>query len=330
MRISIIGIGALGCLLGAKLGAVADVSLIGRWPEQIAAIQQDGLWLEHPNGELSNHRLNVTTESRPISASDIVLVAVKSRQTGTAAELIVQQLGPRSLVISLQNGLNNRERLAHTLGSNRVTLGVTSEGATVQAAGKVRHAGHGQTHLGRDIKLDHTQLVHLEEIADLFNLAGLETTIVDNTAGLLWGKLAVNAAINPLTALLKVPNGYLLKHPGLVDLMSRAAMEVAAVALASGIVLPFADAAEQAIAVAQATATNHSSMLQDISRGVPTEIDAICGAVAALGRDVGVPTPLNACLYTLVKRVENGELVSFQPGDETGLLSILKDCELVK
>jgi 2-dehydropantoate 2-reductase len=124
--------------------------------------------------------------------------------------------------------------------------------------------------------------------------------------GLLWGKLAINAAINPLTALLGVENGALLERPAARVLLRELACETAAVAAALGIRLPQADPAAAAESVAQKTAANRSSMLQDIERGAPTEIDAICGAIVRAGEQAGVPTPVNRTIWRLVKAVEEG------------------------
>jgi 2-dehydropantoate 2-reductase len=118
---------------------------------------------------------------------------------------------------------------------------------------------------------------------------------------LIWGKLVVNAAINPLTALLGVPNGKLLHLHAARILMTNTAHEVAAVAAAMGMHLPFEDPVAQVEEVARKTATNRSSMLQDIQRDAPTEIDAICGAIIKTGIELGVPTPVNDTLYHLVK-----------------------------
>jgi 2-dehydropantoate 2-reductase len=131
-------------------------------------------------------------------------------------------------------------------------------------------------------------------------------TVADLEA-LVWGKLAINAAINPLTALLRMPNGELLSSPTTRDLMGRAAREVAAVAAARGITLPYPDPAAAAEDVATRTATNSSSMLQDVRRGALTEIDAICGAVVAAGAEVGVRTPINQILWQLVKSLHQLE-----------------------
>jgi 2-dehydropantoate 2-reductase len=320
-RIAIAGVGAMGCLLGACLGSVADVVLLGCWPEQLAALRRDGLRLEHPDGRVTRHTLAVVDDATQISSASIALVAVKSRQTAAAAHSIAQFLLADGLTVTLQNGLNNRAALRSVLGNERVALGVTAQGATAVAPGVVRHAGHGPTYLGRDAALGASQLSCLDELASLFEQAGLETHVVDDTDSLVWGKLAVNAAINPLTALLRVPNGVLRQHAALVALMRQTAAEVAAVAAAQGIPLPD-DITDRPLTVAQATAANRSSMLQDAERGAPTEIDAICGAVARAGRAAGVPTPLNSRLHELVRQLEAGR-PPVQPGDVAGLSALL-------
>ena len=173
------------------------------------------------------------------------------------------------------------------------------------APGQLNHAGKGPTHLARLAGREDI----LQEICELFNAAGLETALVDNADSLVWGKLALNAGINPLTALLEVPNGDLVEDEVLRPVMIAAAHEVAAVATAQGIRLPYTDIASRIVEVCRATARNRSSMLQDILRGARTEIDAISGMVVQLGQQLGVPTPVNQTLLKLVKDKETGRLV---------------------
>jgi 2-dehydropantoate 2-reductase len=132
------------------------------------------------------------------------------------------------------------------------------------------------------------------------NGAGFQVEIVPNARALVWGKLVVSTAINPLTALLDAPNGALLERPGARTLMAELARETAAVAQALGVELPFADAVSAVEAVAQRTAANRSSMLQDVRRGARTEIDAICGAVVRAGEQAGVATPLNRVMWKML------------------------------
>ncbi len=303
LKIAIFGVGAMGTLFGSKLSSVADVTLFGNWPQQVDILQQQGLVVTHPNGSRSRHPLNVTNHLNNIPYADVALILVKSHQTARAARQAANILQTDGITVTLQNGLGNLEKLAEAVGPQRATLGITAQGATMAAPGHLHHAGAGPTHLaalpGRE-----TQVAALVEV---FNAAGLETLQVDKADSLVWGKLAINAGINPLTALFEVPNGRLAQDKKLRGGMIAAANEAAAVAEAQGIQLPF-DVEERIVEIAQATAQNRSSMLQDISRGAPTEIEAISGAVVRFGQQFGVPTPINQILLQSVKDKEAGRL----------------------
>lgn len=151
----------------------------------------------------------------------------------------------------------------------------------------MRHAGNGVTYLP----------AAAAEWLDLFQKAGLPVVASANIEGVIWGKLIINAGINPLSALLNQPNGFLADDPAARATMIAAAREAAAVARALGIDLPYDDPAAAVVEVARQTAENISSMLQDVRRGAATEIDAITGAVIRLGAAVGVATPVNQNLY---------------------------------
>jgi 2-dehydropantoate 2-reductase len=174
-----------------------------------------------------------------------------------------------------------------------VALGSTTLGATLAGPGRVRFGGAGLTTVER-----HPRLAPL---VALIQAAGFEVAETDQADRLVWSKLVINAAINPLTALLEVTNGVLLEHEETRALMAALAQETSAVAAAQGIELAFDDPAAAAEDVARRTAANRSSMYQDILRGAPTEIDAICGAVVREGRRVGVATPVNETVWKLVK-----------------------------
>jgi len=300
LNIAIFGVGAMGTLFGSRLGPLARVTLFGNWAEQIDTLRRQKLTVTQPDGSQTHHRLRATNNLNELAPVDLALILVKSYQTARAARQAANVLRPDGLAITLQNGLGNLEKLAAATGPERAGLGVTAQGATILTPGHVRHAGEGPTHLallpGREQQI--------MQAADLFNAAGLETTLVENADSLLWGKLAINAGINPLTALLEVPNGQLNLDQKLRQIMADAANEVARVAVAQGIQLPYANAALRATEVAQATASNRSSMLQDVSRGSLTEIDAISGAVVRLGRHLGIPTPVNQLLLSLIKEKE--------------------------
>ena len=300
MKVGVIGVGAMGCLFGAFLSPLADVTLLGHWPAQLAALRQNGLILVGVDGRSTRHTLAATDNPAAIAPADLALILVKSHQTDRAAALARQILKPDGLALTLQNGLGNREKLTAVLTPQNVALGITSQGATMLESGKIRHAGHGPTHLAFTAQTRE----RVTAVAALFNQAGLPTELTTNVDSLVWGKLAINAGINPLTALLGVRNGFLAENEAAKRVMMAAANETAVVAQALGIGLPYPDAGQRALEVAQATAANRSSMLQDVLRGAPTEIEAIGGAVVGNGRRAHIPTPINEKLLQLIADLE--------------------------
>jgi 2-dehydropantoate 2-reductase len=174
-----------------------------------------------------------------------------------------------------------------------VALGSTTTGATLLGPGLVREGGEGV------ISMELHQA--LDPLADALKSAIFTVNIVENAQSLIWGKLVINAAINPLTAILRVPNGKLLEIPSAREMLKALAVETAQVAEAEKVHLPFPDPVAAAEEVARRTAANHSSMLQDVLRGAPTEIDAICGAVVTMAQKHEIDTPANWACWKLVK-----------------------------
>lgn len=297
MRVAVIGGGALGSLLAAKLTPVSDLWLVTRWVEHLQAIRRSGLALVQLDGSEVRAEIQVAMDAtgvpRPV---DLALIAVKSHDTRRAANQAMEILAPDGLALTLQNGLGNLETIVEVVSAERAAQGVTAMGATLLGPGRVRYAGAGPTHLA----CSPAQAARLDAVVQLFRSVGLETHVTDDVAGLVWGKLVVNAGINALTAILRVPNGVLVEQPAARALMAAAAIEAAAVAAAQGITLPYDDPVARVEQVARATAANRSSMLQDILRQAPTEIGVINGAVARMGERYGVLTPVNQVLARLV------------------------------
>ncbi|GAB4479148.1 MAG: 2-dehydropantoate 2-reductase [Anaerolineales bacterium] len=298
-EVLILGTGALACLFAARLVANGiPVTMLGSWQAALQALSEHGVALTTLDGERTVYPVRVTADPKQVQGVHHALVLVKAWQTERAARQLQICLAGEGVALTLQNGWGNREILSQYLGVERVALGVTTLGATLLAPADVRLAGEGIISLGAHPRLA-TLVTYLQR-------AGFSVEISSKTEDLLWGKLLINAAINPLTALLGVPNGELLHRPTAVELMRRAAHEVASVAKAQGIDLPYADPAEKVAAIARQTAENLSSMLQDVRRGAPTEIDAICGAVVRVARQAGLETPTLEAFWLLVKAlVEN-------------------------
>lgn len=292
-NILIVGTGALGTLFAARLaGAGAKVTLLGSWKNAIETLNREGARLMMPDGSELRSPVRATDDPSACGEADVAIVLVKAWQTEQAASLLEKCLPESAFALTLQNGLGNRETLSARLGAKRAMLGVTTTGATLLGPGLARMGGEGLLSLETHPRS--------RELSHQLRGAGFRVEIVPNALSLVWGKLVVNTAINPLTALLRIPNGVLLERPGARQVMAALARETASVAVALGVPLPFPDPVLAAEDVARKTAANRSSMFQDVKRGAPTEIDAICGAVVRTGDEHGVHAPVNWTMWQLV------------------------------
>lgn len=301
MKIAIIGAGAMGSLFGGRLAlAGEDVWLLDVWEEHVRIIGDKGLAITTAAGDLVA-RPNATTKPEDIGAADLVIVFVKSSASRAAAETAAALLGPDTAVLTLQNGYGNAEAIAGVVGAARVIAGTTAQGATLLGPGRIMHGGSGDTHIG---ELGGGITDRLEKVAACLTRAGIRTVADDNVASLIWGKLVVNVGINALTAITGLTNGELADHEETRQVLAMAVEEAVRVADAAGVKLPYDNAVEKVLDVAVATAQNRSSMLQDLSGGRRTEIDAINGALVREGERVGVATPVNRVLTLLIKALE--------------------------
>lgn len=303
MNIVVVGPGALGCLLAAFLAeAGQEVLLLDHRPDRAELINRQGLMVEGISGE---HRVRAPVSVSPEegAGAELVLVCVKAYNTASAIEPLVPILGPQTRVLTLQNGLGNVETLSTACGPERVWGGVTAQGATVLGPGHIRHAGAGETLIGAVSGSD--QETSLTDVAAVFNQAGLPTRVEPMVDSLIWSKLIINVGINPLTAITRLRNGQLLDHPGTQWVMEQAVREAVAVAQAQGVKLIYPDPLARVKEVARATAGNIASMLQDVRAQRQTEIEQINGAIAALGRRLGLPTPINETLTNLVRTIQD-------------------------
>jgi len=297
-RVLVLGTGAMATAFGGSLARQAGVTvtLAGSWAEAIAALAARGAVVHDETGRWAAPVGAVPLAEAP--PADLVLVLAKSHRTAAIADVAARSAFPRGTILTLQNGLGHRETLERAAGAGRVAIGVTTSGATVLAPGEVRFFP-GTTTLGEEEATREAVL----RLAVRFRAAGLETRTTADVRPAVWGKLAVNCAVNPLTALAGSPNGALLGDAALREGLVAAAREVGAVAALLGIALED-DAAALAIRACETTAANRSSMLQDRARGARTETDALNGAVVAQARRLGVPVPVNESLWRRVRALE--------------------------
>lgn len=297
VRVRVLGTGAVASLVGARLArsGAAEVTLVGTWAAALSALRSHGLTVEEPR-ETWTVPVAAARLGDPLGPADLVLVAIKSHRTAAVASAAAAALAPEGLVVTLQNGLGNLEILEAAAGRGRTAIGVSRLGASMVGPARVRSTGVGEILLGSH----HAPADRLEGAARLLTLSGTPTQICGDVDRVVWQKLVANCAINPLSALRGLANGALLRDPEARPILEAAAREVGAVAAARGIDLQ-ADPVALTVAIAEATATNRSSMLQDQDRGFPTEIDALSGAIVAEGKRLGVPTPVNQWLWDEVR-----------------------------
>jgi len=226
---------------------------------------------------------------------------VKAAATRTAVASVLGRCHEQTLFLTLQNGIGHGPAIAALVGDARLLLGTTAQGATLLEPGRIRHGGNGTTHIGC---LASAAVADARRVVDLFNRAGLQAFFSERIEDRIWQKLLINIGINAVTALTAIPNGRVASQANARALAERAVAEALAVAERLGIQVG-ERVLERVLAVAEATGTNRSSMLQDLERKRATEIDAINGAIVRYGEDLGVPTPVNWTLTQLIKVIEH-------------------------
>jgi 2-dehydropantoate 2-reductase len=299
MKFLVVGPGAMGCLFAARLKKAGySVTLLDYRKERADEINAQGIIVEGVTGE---YTVKVPALSGELpSPPDLALICVKSYKTREAGQTIKPWLAPQTAVVSLQNGLGNVEILQDIFGRERVLCGVTAQGATLLGTGKIRHAGQGETIIGPEKGFEGT----VEKIVAAFNGAGFKTRSANNVNDLIWGKLIINVGINALTAITGLKNGRLPHVEGTRLILEEAVKEAVSVARAKNIQLPYADPVGRVMEVCEATAGNVASMLQDVLKQKITEIDFINGAIVREGSSMGIPTPVNSVLTSLVQAVQ--------------------------
>ncbi len=304
MRIVIVGPGAIGCLFaGFFAGSGKDVGLLDKNPDRVADIAAKGVRIES-GGVTHVVRVAVSAAPGDLGAADLLFVCVKSYDVPAAIRHALPLVGKDTVIVSLANGSGNVEKIAEVADPDRIVCGITSHGSTSLGHGHVRHAGAGATIFASFVP---AMRQNAELAAGALDDAGMESRVSDDMRGVIWSKLVVSAAINPLTAVMDVENGRLLDDPWARVTMRRAAEESSAVAAAKGIRLAYDDPVEEIERVCRDTARNISSMLQDVRRGRRTEVDAINGVVVADARALGIAVPTNEMLIEQVrKRYEGG------------------------
>ena len=293
MKTAVMGAGAVGCFYGGMLARAGQQAvLIGR-PSHVEAIRRDGLLMDTQTFR-EHVRIEARTDAAGIAGADLVLCCVKSTDTLQAAAEMAPHLAPGAILLSLQNGYDNAQRLQEALG-RPVHPAVVYVATEMAGPGHLRHHGRGELVIG--------PFPGSDKVVALFATAGVPVQVSDNVAGALWAKLVINCVYNALSAITQLPYGRIAPGEGIAGVMEDIVAECLAVARADGVEVP-GDIRAAVAAISRSMATQISSTAHDVARGKKSEIDQINGYVMRRGAALGIATPVNRVLHALVKLLE--------------------------
>ncbi|HUJ30653.1 MAG TPA: ketopantoate reductase family protein [Candidatus Acidoferrum sp.] len=305
MRVAVMGAGAVGSYFGGMLArAGGDVTLIGR-PAHVDAIRRDGLFMDTTSFR-ERVRVGASTDPAAVADASLVLFCVKTLDTETASSAIAPHLAPGAIVASLQNGVDNIERIRAASGIDALPA-VVFVAVALPEPGCVKHSGRGELAIG---EWNHRRGAappsseRCRRVADLFQSARVPCRISEDIEADLWGKFVLNCAGNAVSAVAQATYGEAVREPHTREVMTRLIEETVAVGRAAGVHLPPTDFVQTGLAFLDTMINATSSTAQDIARGKPTEVDSLNGLVVRRGAELGVPTPVNFTVNALVKLLE--------------------------
>ncbi|MCM2252255.1 MAG: 2-dehydropantoate 2-reductase [Ramlibacter sp.] len=299
-KVAVMGAGAVGCYFGGMLARAGhEVVLIAR-PQHVQAIQRDGLRMETRTFD-EQVRLGASAQPGAVQGARLVLLCVKSPDTEAAGARMRPHLAPDALVLTLQNGVDNADRLRAVLPPHQVAAAVVYVATEMAGPGHVKHHGRGELVIEPSAGSD--------EAAKLLSEAGVPTEVSRNVRGALWTKLVINCAYNAVSAISQRPYGQAVAGMGVRAVMRDVVDECLAVAQAEGVQLP-GDVHAAVDGIVETMPGQYSSTAQDLARGKPTEIDYLNGLIVRRGEALGIPTPANRVLWALVKLLEGKRSVS--------------------
>ena len=291
MEIIVLGAGAIGSLYGAKLSANNDVTLIGR-DAHVAAINSEGLRIEGIESQVL--RVRAATALDQLGPEALIILTTKVPDSATALGSIAPLVRDDTTILCLQNGIASERIARAALGDRGIVLrGITQFGAIFKSPGVIQFMARGYTLI--------EQHEGSERIAGVLSAAGLDCRVSPNIGADVWHKLVINCVVNPITAIMGCEVGG-IANPQIAPLKRLVIDECIAVAAAEGVT--FANDFVREIDDRFRPSHNIASMLQDLRRGRPTEIDYLNGAVVAIAASHSIACPVNAALTTIIKTME--------------------------
>jgi len=305
-HIAVVGAGAVGSFYGAMLARAGHkVTLIGR-PAHVQATKRDGLKLDLATSSATEIvQIGASTELSSLQSADLVLFCVKSTDSASVARQMAPHLAPHALIMSLQNGVENAALIAQQV-PHAVIPCVVYVAAEMPAPGCVKHHGRGELVMGtmQASRLKDPQKT-LQDIVALLGSAQVPVQISQNVMAELWSKLMINCAFNAISGLAQIQYEKLAALESVRATQTALVKEVIAVALADGIHLSESAALEAVAKISVTMGSQKSSTAQDRARSKPSELDHLNGFSVRRGQALGVPTPVNQAMFSLVKLVES-------------------------
>lgn len=301
MKIAMMGTGGIGGYFGGRLAASGhDVSFVARGAH-LEALRRDGLIVASPGGDLTVSPVDATDDTRDLGEMDVVLLCVKTWQVASAAAALTPMVGAHTAVVTLQNGVDAPAEVAAVVGQNAVVPGVAKVIAYVDGPGRIRHVGGGAVTLA---EWDNRPSARVEQLRNALSESGVTATVTEDIWAQLWAKFMFVAAAGGLGAVTDAPFGVFRSRPGTRQLLVDAISEVHRVAQAMHVSLPDHIVDTTMAFVDQQPAAGTTSLQRDIRSGRPSELEAWTGSVVRLGRETGIPTPVNSFFYEVLSLVE--------------------------
>lgn len=301
MNIIVIGAGAMGCLYGSYLSRENHVIMLDVYEPQVENINKNGITVLEEDGS-QQHFTNVRAMKSGTckEVADLVIVFVKSTHTESSLEENKELFGENTLVMTLQNGAGNDRKIAKYVKKENIIIGTSKHNSVNMGNGTIRHSGTGVTTIGSNLK----ENSNLEKICRLLTEAGFSAAISDDIQRIIWSKLFVNLSINTFTAITQSPICSMIENHYAWDFAEKMICEAVDVAEADGTHFSYMEVLNMVHHVCEDAGKGYSSMYQDVKRCVPTEIDAINGAIIEQARRYNVPVPYNTLIVDLIHAIE--------------------------
>ena len=305
MRIAIVGAGGVGGYFGGRLAAAgADVTFIARGAH-LDALRTRGLRIESPKGGLHLPRVNATDNPSDIGPVDIVFFAVKLYDAEPALGMLPPLVGSDTAVIPLQNGVEGVDIVSRAVGRAHTAGGTCYVSAVIAEPGVITHTAMDHLIFG---ELGRIRAPRLERLLDACRPAGFQATLSDDIEVDIWTKFVRLSVFSGMTAVTRSPIGVIVNDPDLFGMLENAVAEAMAVANANGIRVPASAVEDVARAYQTLPPQTKASMLEDLERGRRLVLPWLSGAVARLGREAGVPTPIHTFITAVLRPLVNGTL----------------------